>query len=433
MILDNLQQLQELQQQVVNKEIILIPILEDEFTHLASNRIIGYYIKILHTDKEYTVFIEHPEALYTVDIVPFLSTCKKVYCYNKQALIYNGLLVLPNMVDAFMQMYLYENSIPDIGVSRIADFYRRKFPIKTSLITDAIKLQSRARFIAESISIHNNTCERFYEEAFAKVFHTIERNGMKVDKQAFMQAFPDNTALIGEYAFSKYNFYTATGRPSNRFGGVNFAALNKEDDTREAFMSRYENGILLELDFQSYHPRILADIVQYTIDDGESIYEHLAKHYFNTTTPTADEVSEAKELTFKQLYGGISNKYKGIEYFSKIDNFTQILWDSFQSNGHIQSLISKRILHKQNIEDVNPTKLLNYFIQLHETEQNVIFLSSIFDRLDADIKPILYTYDSILFDVPGDKVDDLKQLIASCIPGRFPYRFKSGTNYKSLQ
>ena len=28
--------------------------------------------------------------------------------------------------------------------------------------------------------------------------------------------------------FSQYNIYTSTGRPSNRFGGINFAALNKK-------------------------------------------------------------------------------------------------------------------------------------------------------------------------------------------------------------
>jgi hypothetical protein len=99
----------------------------------------------------------------------------------------------------------------------------------------------------------------------------------------------------------------------------------------------------------------------------------------------------------------------------------------------VQSLISKRILHKQNIEDVNPTKLLNYYIQLHETEQNVIFLNSLFEKLEEDIKPILYTYDSVLFDLPKDKVEELETILANTIPTRFPYRTKTGANYKSLQ
>ena len=433
MIIDSLEQLQDLQQEVVGKEIILIPILEDEYAHLISNRVIGYYIKVLHSTQQYTVFIDHPEAIYTADVVPFLAPCSRIYCYNKQALIYNRLLILPNMVDAFMQMYLYENEIPETGVNKSAEFYHRRIPIKTSFVTDAIKLQARARDIANMISIHNNKCESFYENHFANVFYNIEKNGLKVRGQEFKERFPDTTAQIGDYVYTKYNFYTATGRPSNRFGGINFAALNKEDDTRELFISRNEDGILLELDFQSYHPRILADIVGYQLDDKENIYEHLAKYYFETQTPTAEQTSEAKELTFKQLYGGIAPKYKNIEYFSKINNFTTILWESFEKDGYVQSLISRRVLHKQNIEDVNPTKLLNYYIQLHETEQNVIFLNSLFEKLDEDIKPILYTYDSVLFDLPKDKVEELETILANTIPTRFPYRTKTGTDYKSLQ
>ena len=33
--------------------------------------------------------------------------------------------------------------------------------------------------------------------------------------------------------YSEYNLFTSTGRPSNRFGGINFAALNKKDGSRE--------------------------------------------------------------------------------------------------------------------------------------------------------------------------------------------------------
>lgn len=433
MIIDSQEQLQELQREVIGKELILIPILEDEYLHLAANCILGHYIKILDTQKEYTAFINHPEAVCSIDILPHLAEAKKIYCYNKQSLIYNRTYVFPNMVDAFMQMYLYENQIPDVGVSKSAEFYKRRIPIKTTLVTDVVKLQERARQIADLVVIHANECELFYETTFANVFHHIEKNGLKVKKQAFIEKFGDANALIGDYTFTKYNFYTATGRPSNRFGGVNYAALNKEDDTREMFVSRYDNGILVELDFQSYHPRILADIVGYVLDDKENIYEHLAKHYFQTDAPTFVEITEAKEETFRQLYGGIANKYKSIEYFNRIQNFTDILWDSFTKDGYIQSLISKRVLHRNNIDDVSPTKLLNYYIQLHETEQNVTLLNELFKILDEDIKPILYTYDSVLFDLPKDKEQSLREAFTKVIPTKFPYRIKTGTNYKGLE
>ena len=46
---------------------------------------------------------------------------------------------------------------------------------------------------------------------------------------------------------SEYNIYTSTGRPSNRFGGTNFAALNKKDGSRKQYISRFKNGVLVEM------------------------------------------------------------------------------------------------------------------------------------------------------------------------------------------
>lgn len=433
MIVDSKEQFQNTLQEIEGRDIILIPILEDEFIHIIANRIVGYYIQLTESRKYYTIMIEHPEAIFTTDVLPYLSKCSKIYCYNKQALTYNRVTIWPNMVDAFMQMYLYDNEIPEVHHNKSAEFYQRRIPIKTSLVTDLMKVQARCKDIANLVSFPKNVCESFYETLFTEVFHTIESNGLKVIRDPFITRFGETNALIGDYVFTKYNFYTATGRPSNRFGGINFAALNKEDTSRELFIPRSPDNLLLELDFQSYHPRILADIVGYKLDDGENIYEHLAKHYFNTPTPTKEQISESKELTFKQLYGGISSKYKNIEYFNKVNNFTELLWESFERDGYIQSLISKRVLHKNNIEDVNPTKLLNYFIQLHETEQNVLLLSHLFKTLDEEIKPILYTYDSVLFDLPASKRTLLEESLVGTIPSRFPYRIKSGLNYKLLK
>jgi hypothetical protein len=44
------------------------------------------------------------------------------------------------------------------------------------------------------------------------------------------------------YVYSDYNPYTITSRVTNKFGKINFAAVNKSDGSREAFISRHENG-----------------------------------------------------------------------------------------------------------------------------------------------------------------------------------------------
>jgi hypothetical protein len=55
--------------------------------------------------------------------------------------------------------------------------------------------------------------------------------------------------------YSQYNLWTTTGRPSNSFGSVNFAALPPEK--RKGFVA--ENDSLIEFDFDAYHLRLIAD------------------------------------------------------------------------------------------------------------------------------------------------------------------------------
>ena len=66
--------------------------------------------------------------------------------------------------------------------------------------------------------------------------------------------------------YSEYNPFTSTGRPSNRFGGINFAALNKNDGSREKFISRFGGeGKLVEFDYDAYHLRLIAKKVDYSV------------------------------------------------------------------------------------------------------------------------------------------------------------------------
>ena len=93
--------------------------------------------------------------------------------------------------------------------------------------------------------------------------YQIERNGLKTYEKII---------------YSEYNPYTSTGRPSNRFGGLNFAALNKSDGSRKQFISRFSNGVLVEMDFDAYHLRLIADKIGYDFPSG-SVHEHMSKFY----------------------------------------------------------------------------------------------------------------------------------------------------------
>ena len=77
--------------------------------------------------------------------------------------------------------------------------------------------------------------------------------------------------------YSEYNPYTATGHASNRFGGLNFAALNKKMGSRKQFISRFgKDGMLVEMDYDAYHLRLIGVVMSYEFPEG-SVHEHMAR------------------------------------------------------------------------------------------------------------------------------------------------------------
>jgi hypothetical protein len=151
-----------------------------------------------------------------------------------------------------------------------------------------------------------------------------------------------------------------------------------------------ENDYLIEIDISAYHPTLASRLVNYEFG-LETPYQYFSRE-------AKIEITDAKILMFRQLYGGIYKEYQHIEFFQLIDEYINKLWDKFQSDGFIECPISG---HKfsQNIKDINPQKLFNYLLQNLETSTNVLILWEILSILrNYTTKIILYTYDSILLD-----------------------------------
>ena len=107
-----------------------------------------------------------------------------------------------------------------------------------------------------------------------------------------------------------------------------------------------------------------------------------------------------------------------------------------EDEDYIESPISGRRLVMANYQDINVYTLFNYFIQMYETESNVIVLTKMHELLkDKETKPVLYTYDSILFEVKNQELDYLLETVIpqSIDLDKFPIKVKQGMSYKNLQ
>ena len=123
------------------------------------------------------------------------------------------------------------------------------------------------------------------------------------------------------------------------------------------------------------------------------------------------DYKKAKELTFKQLYGGVFEQYKDLEFFKKVQVYTDELWANYQEHGWIEAPNSGYIYAEENLTDMKPQKLLNYVLQNLETSTNVSILWEILKLLRGKkTKLVLYTYDSFLFDYAEEDRQVLKEI-----------------------
>ena len=364
--------------------------------HPSQNSICAVYIRPLESTKGFIVPLHHSETLNVniTDINMMLHKFDSIYVRDKKEFLHY--LPLKGLFDINQQNPPY---IPELLQTH--HIFNKRFPNKKN-INRIIPIVKHYEYCEE---IYNNLKDKingkineFYNNKSSMVFNSIERNGLRVNREKFESHFHP---IDGEYVYTQYNFKTLTGRPSNKFKGVNYAALNKENSSRESFIPR--NDIFVEFDIGAYHPTLLAKLVGYDFGNKD-IHSAFAEMY-------GVEYKKAKELTFKQLYGGVFDQYKHLEFFQKVQVYTDNLWEEFNEKGWIECPISKHRFEKDKLSDMKPQKLLNYLLQNLETAMNVHILWEIIKLLrNKKTKIVLYTYDSFLFDLDKEEEDVLGEI-----------------------
>jgi hypothetical protein len=178
----------------------------------------------------------------------------------------------------------------------------------------------------------------------------------------------------------------------------------------------------LEIDISAYHPTLTAKLVGYEFDNPD-IHSEFATLY-NVDYKTA------KELTFKQLYGGVFKEYQHLEFFQKVQEYTSKIWNEFNTNGIFIAPVSGYKFEKNKLENMNPQKLFNYILQNLETSTNIQILLKIHKILaNKHTKIVLYTYDSFLLDWDEDEEQELEQILDIFKEFKLAIKINRGKNY----
>ena len=408
------------------EESIVIPIWEDLERHPMNNSLSFLYVRF--KDDE-TDFGDKP-----IDyILPFnhndceklqidLSQSKKPkWIWNKKGFLQTGVQI-QHLKDVQTSLFFDQNKLYDFNskLEVLTNFYTR-LGIRDDLgkSLPIMRFGDVLRDITNDWKLYDTI--PWIDDTMIPILSETEQSGLEVDTEKFIDRWPDASKhLLNSKVYTEYNPYTMTSRPSNRHGGVNYSALNKKDGSREIFVPQ-EGKMFLQMDYDAYHVRLIGKLIKYQLPTT-SVHQWLADQY-------GCSYDESKGRTFRILYGGVSDEDRKIPFFQKVDEFIQKLQISSIERGYLTTPKGRKIPLGW-IEQPTAQKYFNYLLQATETEFNIEVMKKLKEgRLPL---PLLYTYDSFLFQFDSSEVDVIKEVKSVLESFGFPIKASWGMDYSKV-
>jgi hypothetical protein len=436
MIVDTIEEAQQTLRYIKDRKTLLVPIYCSPTNHPAVNRLCAIYI-YTEDDVERMIPMYHTEQLRGFsELVPEFMALQNIFVHDKKRWLQTG---GNNAVWDVKTLWWYtygEAYDESHYVTAAHQFYWRRHTALDAVncivpLQQHMAMCQKIRHYAWPMCVNAKLTDSYlqFNDTYPKMFATIESAGLAVD-----ETFRMPELIHDGRVYSQYHYHTTTGRPSNAFRGFNFAAMNKEDGTRAAFHSRFERGALVEMDFDSYHVRLIAKMIGYELPTS-SIHDYLGRFYFGVDEITDEQRDESKSITFRLLYGGIDREFLSIPFFAQVNDFVYKIWNKWKKTGCVETPILKRNICREGLQNMTANKLFNYYLQAVETEVSVRKLQQVQEMLQPYTScMILYTYDSVLFDVNYQEARELlPQIKAVLEQGNFPVKVKVGDIYDKIK
>jgi hypothetical protein len=425
MIVETLTQFDKFIERAAKHDWILIPILSDTKLHPLENSICALYVKLIGCESDYILPFKHSESLnLPPSYMTQLNVDNRKYVFDKKFMLHT--LALNGLVDVNLMHYMRTNKALEIDhISTTAhQFFHVKY-YNVANVNSIIPLTKHLEYCRKLVT----ELERFIDDKYYMEIYndTIVENLWELETQGLQTA----TGLT----YTNYNMFTATGRASNRYGGVNFSAMNKKDETRNKYISRHESGYLVDFDYTANHLMIISELVGHAFPEGVNPHKYLGKLYFDVDELTPEQYTDSKVISFRLLYGGIDEEFEKIDFFKKVNMYIRKLWSTYKAQGYIESPITKKRILSRNLDKMNSQKLFNYLLQLIEFEE----MQDTFAELNSFLRPrqtkfILYLYDSMLFDFhPDDGSETLFEIKRILEFGNKRVSAKMGKNYGDMK
>ena len=254
-LIETEEQLKEFSEKGYDK-VFIEPIYYNDNLHPSLNGLSLLYIRSLtQGEKGYIICINHDEATHiNIDeIKPFLSNYSKIYIRDRKSFINH--FPFKNLI--------YVNNQKEFTTKTHSFFYQKHSDkLNINIIIPLVKHYDRCELIFYDIKEECFGNQTIYDNKLSTVFAYIENNGILIDNKLFDKYYkPTNKSfsIRDNTIYTQYNLITTTGRPSNSFNGINFAALKKDDGSRKVFIPK--NDYFIEIDINAYHPTLLGKLL----------------------------------------------------------------------------------------------------------------------------------------------------------------------------
>ena len=414
MIITTHQEYTELLERMNRDECILTPIFRDPYYHETENTLLCAGVTFID-NSTYIVSISHEDApTFNIPVGSKVlsDTDIQILAYvNNQPILQKQLTVyITNTYQQFSGIRDTNKIVPLMVWTNVLREYH------TQLLG----------VLREYYNTINEPAYIFVKQ-LSDTLKEIETAGIKVNTELLEQYYDKRVKrhFKHDMVYTQYNVFTTTGRPSNRFGGINFSALNKSDGSREVFISRYTDGVLVQFDFEAYHLRLVADEHKITLPTG-SLHMELAKKYFDTNDITDELYAASKQKTFEIMYG-MSDETYGVELFESIVHirrFYKYVTGPFVLPSGVTV----------NFTEPNISKMFNYHVQSLEIVKTLPKLQKVLELLKNTTNHlVLYTYDSILLDMQTLDKNIIQEVVKILEENKkFPVRIHAGNTYNNI-
>ena len=401
-----------------NESSIVIPIWEDLERHQMTCDLSFLYVAF--ENLHFVIPFKHNDCE-PLDIDLSKSTQPK-WVWNKKGLLQTN-LGIQNQKDIQTSLFFNNNKLYPMRdkIEVLTNFYTR-LGIKDNL-GKSISIMKFMEVLEGVVYDFGKLTPTFgwVDDTMIPILSDIERKGIQVDREKFLDRWKDNKkSLWFSRTFTEYNPYTITSRPSNRHLGINYSALNKKDGSREVFIPQ-KGKSFVQFDYDAYHVRLIGKMIKYDLPET-SVHQWLANQY-------NCGYDESKARTFRILYGGVSDEDRKIPFFDKVDEFIRKMHEESIKNGYLTTPKGRKIPLGW-IEQPTAQKYFNYLLQATETEFNIEVMKKLKD--ESLPLPILYTYDSFLFEFTPEEKQIVKKVKLILESFGFPTKVEFGNDYSEL-